>query len=175
MLWADHIVIRGRPPKLEFIYKKLCIHIYMFKLQSPSKYSPFGAIHLSRYFFHCSKQFLNLSILMSLSASAIFGFTSFTSAKHFPLKTFFTLGNKPKCHLGEIGWIGMVGHRGHAIFGQKLLNTQCTVGRCTHKSPIMKWANALKESQKKFTEAEHSLSQQRQLVHWYRWVPTTLT
>ena len=28
---------------------------------------------------------------------------------------------------------------------------------------------------KKFTEAEHSLSQQCQLVHCYRWVPRTLT
>ena len=27
------------PPKLEFIYKKLYIYSYMFKLQSPSKYS----------------------------------------------------------------------------------------------------------------------------------------
>ena len=47
------------------------------------------------------------------------------------------------------------------------------MGRCTHKSPIMKWANALKESSKKFTEAKCSLSQQCQLVHWYRWVPRT--
>ena len=39
--------------------------------------------------------------------------------------------------------------------GQKLLNTQCSVGRCTRKSPIMKWANTLKESSKgKFIEAE---------------------
>ena len=53
---------------------------------------------------------------------------------------------------------------GHAIFGQKLLNTQHSVGRCAGKSPIMKWANAL-SLQKKFTEAEHSLSQQCQLVH----------
>ena len=30
-------------------------------------------------------------------------------------------------------------------------------------------------SSKKFTEAKHSLSQQHQLVHWYRWVPRTLT
>ena len=28
---------------------------------------------------------------------------------------------------------------------------------------------------KKFTKAEHSLSQQRQLVHCDRWVPRTLT
>ena len=54
--------------------------------------------------------------------------------------------------------------RGHAIFGQKLLSTQCGVGRCTHKPLIMKWANTL-SLQKKFTEAKHSLSQQRQLVH----------
>ena len=35
---------------MEFIYKKLCIYSYMFKVQSPSKYSPFDAIHLSRLF-----------------------------------------------------------------------------------------------------------------------------
>ena len=37
----------------------------------------------------------------------------------------------------------------HAIFGQKLLNTQLSMGRCAPKSPIMKCANALKESSKK--------------------------
>ena len=40
------------------------------------------------------------------------------------------------------------GHGGHAGFGQKLLNTQHSVGRHTCKSPIMKWANTLKESLK---------------------------
>ena len=54
---------------------------------------------------------------------------------------------------------------GHAVFGQTLLNTQPAVGRYTHKSTIMKWAKALKESSKKFSEAEHSLSQQHQLVY----------
>ena len=43
----------------------------MFKLQSPSEYSSLDAIHLSRPFFHYSKQFLNSSILMPFSASAI--------------------------------------------------------------------------------------------------------
>ena len=56
------------------------------------------------------------------------------------------------------------GAQGHAVFAQKLLNTQCGVGRYAHKSPIMKWANVL-SVQKKFTEAERSLS----------WVPRTLT
>ena len=64
-----------------------------------------------------------------------FFFTSSTLAKHFPLRTFFIQGYKKKS-LGEIWWIERVGHRGHAIFGQKLLNTQYCVGRCICKSPI---------------------------------------
>ena len=51
-----------------------------------------------------------------------------------------------------------------AIFGQKLPNTRCDVGRCAHKSPVTKWTNTL-SLQNKFTEAERSLSQQHQLVH----------
>ena len=89
--------IQGGPPpkKLELIYKTLCIYSYMFKVQSPSKHSPFDATHLSRCFFHCSEQFLSLSILMSFSASAVFCFISSTSAKRFPLRTdFFHWGNK---------------------------------------------------------------------------------
>ena len=37
------------------------------------------------------------------------------------------------------------------FFGQKLLNTQGSVGRCACKSPIVKWANALKESSKNYS------------------------
>ena len=116
----------------------------MFKLQSPSKYSPFDAIHPLRH-FSTSKQFLNLSILIPFTASAIFCFTSSTSAKCFSLRTFFIQGNKQtKVAWGMIGWIGRVGRWGHAVFGQKLLNTQHSVGRYAGKSPIMmKWANTL--------------------------------
>ena len=32
---------------------------------------------------------------------------------------------------------------GHVVFGQKVLNSQRGVGRCTPKSPMMKWAKAL--------------------------------
>ena len=133
----------GPPQNLEFIYKKLCIYSYIFKLQSPSKYSPFDAIYLSRCFFHCSKQFVNLLIVMPLSASDIFCFTSSTSAKHFLLRTFFIQGNKQKSSLGQDRVNRESGAGGHAVFGQKLLNTQSDVGRCTRKSPIMKWANVL--------------------------------
>ena len=112
-----------------------------------------GTLHLMQYtyqdvFFHCSKQFWNSSILMPFGASVVFCFTSATSAKFFPLRTFFTQRNKKKSHFGR-DWVNSgVGYGGHAIFGQKLLNTQCGVGRCTCKSPIMKWANVLKESSK---------------------------
>ena len=99
---------------------------------------------------------------MPFSASAVFCFTSFILAKHLLLRTFFIWGNK-KVPWGETEWIRRVGNRGHAVFGQKLLNTHCSVGRCACNSPTMKWAKTLKES-KKFTEAECSLSQQCQLV-----------
>ena len=123
--------------------KKLCIYSYMFKFQSPSNYSPLDVIYLSRHFSHCLKQFLNSLTLMPVSASAIFCFISSTSAKHFPLRSFLIQGNKKKVIWGEIRWIGRVGHRGHDIFGQTLLNTQHSVGRGARKSPIMKWANTL--------------------------------
>ena len=79
---------KGGIPQMEFIYKKLHIYPYMFKLQSPSKYSPFDTIYLSSCFFHCWKQFLNSLILMPFNASAIFCFTPSTLAKHFPLRIF---------------------------------------------------------------------------------------
>ena len=74
------------------------------------------------------------------------------------------------------GW-DWVNREGGAMtfFGQILLNIQHSVGRCTHKSPITRWANTLKVSSEKFIEAEHGLSQHHQLVHWYKWVPRTLT
>ena len=136
----------------------------MFKLQSPSNYSPLDAVHLSRCFFRCSKQFLNLSIFMPFSVSAVFCFTSSTSSKCFPLKTFFIWGNKHKVSEGEIRSMGRAGHGGHATFGPEPLSTQHGVGRCAGQSPAMKWANALTESAKNCTEAERSLSQQRQQV-----------
>ena len=75
-----------------------------------------------------------------------------------------------------MGWIERVGHRWVLLISLKNCWTfKGGVGRCARKSPIMEWANVLKESSKKFTEAECSLSQQRQLAHWCRWVSSTLT
>ena len=75
--------------------------------------------------------------------------------------------NKQKVAWGKIGCIRRVGHGGHSVFGLKMLNTQKSVGRCAPKSPKMKWTNALKESWKKFTEAELSLSKHHNNASWY--------
>ena len=72
----------------------------MFELQSPSKYSPFDAIHLARRFPHSSKQFLNSLILMPFSAFVIFLFRFFNIGKTFPFEGFFIRGNKQKKSLG---------------------------------------------------------------------------
>ena len=139
-----HMWYMRRTQKTEFIYKKLYIYFYMLKLQSTSKYSPLDAVHLLRRFFHCSKQFLNSLILMPFSTSAIFYFISSTSAKHFPLRTFFTQGGK--CPLGPDRVNREGGAQGHAIFGACI-------------PPIMKWTNTLKESSKK--------------IHWSQMQPLT--
>ena len=68
----------------------------MFKLQSPSKYSPFDAIHLFETFFPLLKQFLNLSILIPFSASAVFLFCFFHISKMFAFEDFFHPGKQKK-------------------------------------------------------------------------------
>ena len=73
----------------------------MFELQSPSKHPPFDAIHQSRCFFHRSRG-LSSSVLMAVSASAVFCFASSISAKCFPLRT-FSSGKQKKVAEGEIG------------------------------------------------------------------------
>ena len=134
----------------------------MFKLQSPSKYSPFKTIQLSRCFSHCSKRFLNSLILMPFS----FLFHLFHISKTLPFEDFFHQGKLKKVAWDKNGWIGRVKHRGHAVFGQKLLNTQYSMGRCAHKSPIMKWANASEKSSKKIHRCPTQPLTTLPLVHW---------
>ena len=114
----------------------------MFKLQLPSQFSPFDAIHLSRHFLHCSKQFLNLSTLMPFATSAIFCFTSFSSAQCFPLRTFFTQENKRSCS-GQ----GQVNREG-GVPGSCWFGSNCWMLSVDRKSSTMKWANTLKEASK---------------------------
>ena len=140
------------------------MYSYKLKLQSPSKYSPFDAIHLSRRFFHCSKQFLNASILMPFSASAFFFLVKFF--------TYYTLA-KHNCSGGDL-----VNKEGGAWESCTFLFKSCWVLRVVcagvfvnHPYEMGKQAERVL---KKFIEAECSLSHQRLLVHWYRWVFRTL-
>ena len=126
----------------EFIYKN-CAFILTFL-----NFNHFqSTLYLMQYthwdgFFHCSKHILNLSIL-SFSASAVF-VSPLPQRGNISLWGLFSSGRQKKVAFGKIRWLGRVGSGGHAVFGQKLLNTQCSVGRYTCKSPIVKWANVLK-------------------------------
>ena len=53
--------MRGDLPKKQNLFvKEIVYYSYMFKLQSPPKYSPFDAIHLSRCFFPLLKTVFEL-------------------------------------------------------------------------------------------------------------------
>ena len=64
--------------------------------------------------------------------------------------------------------------QGSCPFWSKIAEHSAQCGQVLGKSPIVNGQMHWKHLPKKFTEAEHSLSQ-RQLVHGYRWVPRTLT
>ena len=112
LLWIPFVFIKDfvlladmkeNPPKMEFLIKNcvfILTHLNFSHPQSP--------LHLMQYtyqdsFFHCSRQFLNLSILMPFSASDIFCFTSPTLAKHYPWRTFFHPRKQKKKLLREGG------------------------------------------------------------------------
>lgn len=128
------------------------------------------ATHLSRRFFQGSKAFLNSSLLMPFSASAVFCFPSSTSAKHSPLEAFSSSGETEGSHSGPARRIGRLGHRGHAVFGEKSLNTASS--RRTLSVYISHHERGQRvESPQKFSEAARSPSQPRQLEHGCRWAP----
>ena len=110
----------GGPKKWKLFIKNY-VYYYLLNHQSPSKYSPFDAIHLLR-FFPCSKQYLNSLVLMPFSASASKHhlFTSATSGKCFPLRTFPSGETKIKVAWGEIRWIGRVGRRACRFWSKTL-------------------------------------------------------
>ena len=129
----------------------------MFKHQPLSMYSPFDTIHLLRHFFHCSKQFLNSSILMPFSAAALFCFTSSTSAKRFPLRTLFFRGNK-KSRSGQDqvnkecrAWAS------HHFWSKTAEHSTCGVGRCPRTSQNgQRWCKSLQKNSLKPSIASHN-------------------
>ena len=136
------------------------MYSYMFKLQSPSKYSLFDVIHLPRHFFHCSKQFLNSSILMPFSTSAVFCFISSTLAKRFHSKAFSIQVNK-KCH-SWWDWVNREGGTwGSCHFWSKTAEHSVRCGQVCSLVTHHEITNMLKESSKK--------------IHWNRTQPLTTT
>ena len=140
-------IYEGGLKNLEFIYKKFCIYSYIWKLQSPSKYSPFDVIRLLRLFSTAQKQFLDLLILMLFSVSAFF-VSPLPYRQNIFLWRLFSSGKTKKSCSGRDQVNVEGGPWESSCFGQKLLNTQCGVGWCARKPPITKWANILKESSK---------------------------
>ena len=153
----------------------MCIYSYMFKLSVNFKVFSIWCNKPIEAFSHCSRQFLNLSVLMLFSASVGFCFTSPTLAKHFPFRTFFHPGKQKKISRSGQDWVNREGwarrscclwpHRGqnllntHAVWAGVLWITHHEMGKCLER--VFK---------KIFTEAKGSLSQ-----HWCSWVPRTLT
>ena len=133
----------SRGDQKKTIKKCVFFHVYIS--------ATFKALHLMQYIYQdfsaLLKVFkLNQFLCLLKGASDIFCFTSSTSAKSFPLRTFFQPGKqKVTLAVNRVGGAG-----GHTIFGQKLVNIQLLVGRCARKSPIMKWANTLNNYSKKF-------------------------
>ena len=168
------IYIRGKmPPNPEFVYKKLYIYSYRFKRQSPSSTLPLMQCPYWDSFSSAQSSFWT-HWFWCLLVLLLFFVSPLPQGKTFPSENRLHLG-KQTTSCSEQDQVNREGGAlGPCHFGQKLLNTQHGVGRCAHKSPITKWANVM-SLQKKFTEAKCSLWQQRQLVHWYRWDPRTLT
>ena len=142
----------------------MCIYFYMFKLQSPSKYSIGDGIHLSRYFFPLLKTVSELIDFWCLLVLLLLVYFCFFPHRQqcFPLEIFFFWGNKQKGNKKVTwGWDRVnrkSGAWGSCHFSEKLLNTQWGVGRCPRKSPILKWANvlSLQKNSLKLNAASHN-------------------
>ena len=138
--------------------------------------SPLDAIHLLRWFFSLLKTVFELVDFDAFQFFCRFLFHLFHIGKTFPFEDSSSRETKKSCS-GQVR-LGKQGGWGTGVM-QLLLRNCWTLGEV--------WAGALvnhptwngqthwKSLQKKFTEAERSLSQQCQLVHWYRWVLRTLT
>ena len=114
-LWLNSIplyVYKRRPPPNWNLFIKNCAFILTcINFQSPSKYSPFDAIYLLRYFFHCLTQFWSHQFWCLLLLLPFFLlFHLFHIGKIFTLRNFFICGNNQKmllgARLGEYGGWG---------------------------------------------------------------------
>ena len=134
----------------------------MFKLQSPSQCS-FDAMFLLRCVSTAQNHvwthwFLCLLVLLP------FLFHLFHIGKTFPFEDFFHLGKQKKIAQGNIQWIRRVGHEGHAVLAQKLLNTQGPQAGVLVNHPA--WTGqTYRESSKKFSLKLNAASHNN--ASWY--------
>ena len=70
----------------------------MFKLQSPSKYSPFDSVHLSRHFFPAQNSFW-IHWFWYILVLLPFFVSLFHISKTFPFEDFFSSRERKKSHL----------------------------------------------------------------------------
>ena len=103
--------------------KKLCIYSYIFKLQWPPKYTPFDAIHPSRLLSTAQNSFWTHQCWCLLMILPFF-VSPLSHWQNISLWGLFSFRKRNRnSHLGQ-DWVNREGGtRGHAIFGQKLLNT----------------------------------------------------
>ena len=130
-------VKEGPPPKKKTL-PNLFIKNYVFILTClnfshlQSTLSTFGAINLLRLFSTAQNGFWTCWFWYLLM---FFCFTSSTSAEVSLWGRFSSRETKKKSGWGKMGWKAKVRHRNHVIFGQNLLNTQHSVGRCVVTCP----------------------------------------
>ena len=82
------------------IYIKNCVTI-LTCLNFSHLQSSLHLVHLLRCFFHCSKQFLNLSILMTFSVSAVFLVSPHPHQQNVSLWGFSSSRETKICHSGQ--------------------------------------------------------------------------
>jgi len=80
-------------------------------------------MHLSNLCFHCSKHLWNSSTWMLFSAFVEAAITSSKVSNRRPFKSLFI---REKINVGrsQVRWVGGMGHKCHALWGQKLTNSQ---------------------------------------------------
>ena len=151
-----HVNMRGTPKDLEFI--KYCVFTLTCWTAVTSKYCPFDVMHLWRLFSTAQNSFWTHSFWCLLVLP--FFISPLPHQQNVSLWGLISSRETNKQNHSCWDWVNREGGAwGHAAFGQKVLNTQHVVGSCACKSPIMKWANAFKESSK--------------IIHWGRVQPLT--
>ena len=131
-------------------------------------------MHLSRLFSTVQNRFWTFQILMLFSVFAVF-VSPLPPWQTISLWGLFSSREIKKSHLGQdqVNKEGRVWGLCH--FLSKTAEHSAWCGQVLVNLPSQNGQTHWKNLQKKFSEAQCSFSQQCQLVHWYSWVPRTLS